>query len=213
MGCIYLLYDDNGRCYVGKTVDIHNRLNLHKSKYNNTRSRYLNKDYKCDVIVECDDEDELAKLEQSYFDYYKDLCGDKCVNYLRPLQTRKEQRKVYYEKNKEAIAEQNKKWRETHREKTLEYKKQYYEKNKEQHNKVSKEYYETHKEELKEYRETNKEQYIKFHKEYYETNKEKILQQKKQKITCECGSVVQYSEKARHAKSIKHKNYIKHLPT
>jgi len=164
MGCIYLLYDDEGKCYVGKTVDIHYRLNQHKSKSNDTRSRYLNKDYKCDVIVECDDEDELAKLEQTYFDYYKDLYGDKCVNYRRPLQTQKE-------------------------------------------------YRETHKEEMKEYRENNKEQHIKVCKEYYAKNKEAIAEKNKQKITCECGSVVRYGEKARHAKSIKHKNYIKHLPT
>ena len=168
MGCIYLLYDNDGLCYVGKTNNIENRLYLHKSKSNQTRSRYLNKDFKCDVIVECDNEDELAKLEQTYFDYYKDLCGEKCVNFIRPLQTSKE----YYE---------------THREKTLEYRKQYYEE--------------------------NKQKFVELRKNYYEIHKEQISQQKKQKITCECGSVVQYSEKARHAKSIKHKNYIKHLPT
>ena len=209
MGCIYLLYDDNGRCYVGKTVDIHNRLNLHKSKYNRTRSRYLNKDYKCDVIVECDDEDELAKLEQTYFDYYKDLCGEKCVNYMRPLQTQKE----YRETNKERIAEGAKEWRETHKEEM----KEYYEKNKEQHNKVSKEYYETHKEELKEknkeYYETHKEQHNKVSKQYYEKNKEGIAEKANQKITCECGSVVRYGEKSRHAKSIKHQNYLRNLLT
>ncbi len=134
MGCIYLLYDDEGRCYVGKTVDIHNRLIKHKCKSNLTRSRYLNKDFKCEVIVECDDEDELAKLEQTYFDYYKDLCGEKFVNYRRPLQKSKE---------------------------------------------------------------------------YYEINKEK----NNQKINCECGNVVRYGKKARHAKTNKHQNYLRNLLT
>ena len=134
MGCIYLLYDDEGKCYVGKSCDLQKRLIQHKYKYNRTRSRYLNEDFKCDVIVECDDEDELAKLEQTYFDYYKDLFGEKCVNCIRPLQSRKE-------------------------------------------------HYETHKE------------------------------QNNQKITCECGSVVRYGKKARHAKTNKHQNYLRNLPT
>ncbi len=151
MGCIYLLYDDEGRCYVGKTVDIHNRLKQHRCKSNLTRSRYLNEDFKCEVIVECDDEDELAKLEQTYFDYYKDSYGDKCVNCIRPLQSKNQ-------------------------------------------------YYETHKEELKQYQ-----------KEYRETNKEKISEQKKQTITCECGSIIRRDDIAIHFKTNKHQNHIKHL--
>ena len=45
-------------------------------------------------------------------------------------------------------------------------------------------------------------------KEYREKNKEQVSQQKKQKITCECGSVITRQMRTRHAKSIKHKNYI-----
>lgn len=157
MGCIYLLYDDEGRCYVGKTNNIENRFKIHKCKSNLTRSRFLNEDFKCEVIVECDDEDELAKLEQTYFDYYKDSYGDKCVNSKRPLQTKKEYCEKYYEKNKERCKEYDKQWREK--------------------------------------------------------NKEVIAEYKKQKITCECGSIIRYNEKSRHAKTIKHQNYIKHLLT
>jgi len=269
MGCIYLLYDNEGRCYVGKTNNIENRLVAHRKKSNRTRSRYLNKNFKCEVIVECDDEDELAKLEQTYFDYYKDSYGDKCVNYLRPLQTskeyyetnkeritektkewretHKEELKEYYENNKEKISQQRKEWRETHKEELkeknkewrethkeqiserhkkyreknkeqiLEDKKQYYEENKEQILEHKKEYYETHKEQhnkvSKEYYEKNKEAIAKQKKEYRETNKEAIAEKNNQKITCECGSVVRYGEKSRHAKTNKHQNYLRNLLT
>ena len=48
-------------------------------------------------------------------------------------------------------------------------------------------------------------------KEYREANKETILQKNKEKITCECGSIICIGEKSRHLKSKKHQDYINSL--
>ena len=60
---------------------------------------------------------------------------------------------------------------------------------------------------IKEYREDNKEKM----KEYQENNKEKIAEKMKQKITCECGSVIRIDGKYQHKKSKKHKAYIQSI--
>ena len=62
--------------------------------------------------------------------------------------------------------------------------------------------------EKKEYHETHKEQKKEYNKEYYEENREKILEQKKEKITCECGSTFTKCTKLRHERSIKHLDFI-----
>lgn len=74
-----------------------------------------------------------------------------------------------------------------------EHRKQRYEENKEEHLKY-----------MKNYRIKNKENYYKKQKERYHKNKEK----RKEKITCECGSIIAKYSKAGHVKSKKHKNYI-----
>jgi len=45
-------------------------------------------------------------------------------------------------------------------------------------------------------------------KEYYEENREQITEQKKQKYTCECGSIIRKCDRARHFKSKKHTDYL-----
>lgn len=93
MGCIYLLYDDKGNGYIGKTKNIKQRIRTHKHKTNRGRSRYLD-NFEYLVIEEFDDEDDLDNAEQFYYDLYKDLYGDKLVNGERPLQTRIEYRRA-----------------------------------------------------------------------------------------------------------------------
>jgi len=85
------------------------------------------------------------------------------------------------EEKKEYIKEQNKQWHEDNKEHVKEQWKQYYEANKEH----------------------IKEQ----HKQHYEANKERI----NQKMTCECGSEICVSVKARHAKTKKHIQYLESL--
>ena len=64
---------------------------------------------------------------------------------------------------------------------------------------------------LKEYTQKNKEQLLKNHKRYREKNKEEIEERRKQKIQCECGSIVRKSDLYRHKKTQKHLNYINNL--
>ena len=52
----------------------------------------------------------------------------------------------------------------------------------------------------KKHREENKDEY----KQYYEENKERIKQYNRQPYTCECGSVFNMGDRARHFKSKKH---------
>ena len=59
----------------------------------------------------------------------------------------------------------------------------------------------------KEYREDNKEHI----KEYYQKNKEQISEQKKEKITCECGCIIGKNDIARHKKSNKHITLLENL--
>ena len=56
----------------------------------------------------------------------------------------------------------------------------------------------------KKYLEENKDKLILQHKEYYENNKEKM----KKKITCDCGSVIRFSDNSRHLKTVKHCQFI-----
>ena len=46
-----------------------------------------------------------------------------------------------------------------------------------------------------------------YHQEYYQANKEKFTEQNKEKIECECGSIVRRSDIARHNRTKKHSNY------
>jgi hypothetical protein len=43
---------------------------------------------------------------------------------------------------------------------------------------------------------------------YYQANKEQILGKQKQKITCECGSVIRINGKSRHLKTKTHQAYL-----
>jgi len=144
----------------------------------NKCSSRLLNNFECLVIEEFDDEDDLDNAEQFYYDLYKGLYGDKIVNRCRPLQTQKEQTKRWRETHKEHMKE----YRQTHKERIAEEKKEWYEK--------------------------NKDKLAERKKEYYKINKNKIAERIKQKITCECGSVINYGEKTPHSKSKKHQNYL-----
>jgi len=122
---------------------------------------------------------------------------------FNPLYNKKIYNKEYNELNKE----NNKKYRENNKEKLNEYNKKYRENNNEYH----KEYRENNKEKLneyhKEYRENNKEKLNEYHKEYRENNKEKMkeyYEKRKEKITCECGSIITKKNLSTHIKSKKH---------
>ena len=60
----------------------------------------------------------------------------------------------------------------------------------------------------KKYREANKEEIAQKNKKYRENNKVEIKKKQKQKIKCECGSVVRRSGLARHKRSKKHQKFL-----
>jgi hypothetical protein len=61
----------------------------------------------------------------------------------------------------------------------------------------------------KEWREYNKQIIAEKDKKRYEANKEVIKQKQREKITCECGSIICKSDIARHRKTIKHQEWLK----
>ena len=64
------------------------------------------------------------------------------------------------------------------------------------------------KEHKKQYYEENKDKIRARDKQYYEKNKQIILEKGKAPFTCECGSKIQHTEKARHERTKKHLNYL-----
>ena len=66
----------------------------------------------------------------------------------------------------------------------------------------------TKKEYDKEWKEAYPEYKKEYDKEYYEVNKEKLNQNKKEKITCECGSIISKGEIAKHKRTKKHEDLL-----
>lgn len=60
----------------------------------------------------------------------------------------------------------------------------------------------------KEYRDNNKEKLVENYNIYYDKNKEVILEKKKEKITCECGSIVCKHTLAKHKRTQTHIKWI-----
>ena len=81
-----------------------------------------------------------------------------------------------------------------------EYWQEYYQKNKQKKIEQSQEYYQK-----------NKQKKIEQSQEYYQKNKQRILEQEKQKIECDCGSIVRRSGITRHNRSIKHIEYLNNI--
>ena len=63
-------------------------------------------------------------------------------------------------------------------------------------------------EKLKQYRNDNREKILEHKKNHYENNKQIILEKAKEKITCECGSIIRKDFMLKHEKTLKHKNFI-----
>ncbi len=70
----------------------------------------------------------------------------------------------------------------------------------------------TYKEYNKQYYEKNKEKLCEKNKTYRKDNKDKIKESKTKPFSCECGSKIQHTEKARHQRCKKHLNYLASKP-
>tara|TARA_R110000868_G_C10654646_1_gene745293 strand:- start:41 stop:577 length:537 start_codon:yes stop_codon:yes gene_type:complete len=66
-------------------------------------------------------------------------------------------------------------------------------------------------EQCKEYQLNNKEKINEQRKQYREANKEKIKKISTQPYTCDCGKIIQLTEKARHCKSKKHISFFNNI--
>jgi hypothetical protein len=165
--------------YVGSTTNFKNRKSHHKSNCNNPNSKEYN--YKVYQIIRqyggwsnwsmiqieeypCNSKREAEAREEYWRKKIKTTLNDKkCF-------TTEEEKKNYYEKNREQIREQRKEHYENNKEQLLEKQKEYNEKKKEQIREQRKEHYENNKEQNREKK-----------KKYYENNKEQILEKMREK--------------------------------
>jgi hypothetical protein len=177
--------------YIGSTTQtLKKRLSQHKIGYKG----YIKKDvgfltaYEIvkfdDCIIElikdvnCENKQELEKIEGECIREYHDRILNKCV----AGRTRKE----YIEANKEHLKNKRKEYIEANKEHIKNKQKEYVEANKEHLKNKQKEYVEANKEHLKnkqkEYVEANKEHIKNKRKEYIEANKEHIKNKRKEYI-------------------------------
>jgi hypothetical protein len=168
-GIIYGLYG-GGKCYIGSTIlTLDKRFSIHKNKTKYGTNNCVSRD-----LFECDDL-EIKLIEKFPCRNKKELLwrerywqeNTDCINKNKPI---RENKKEYYEENREQLLASYKKYRELNKDKIIENKKDYREKNKE---KIS--------EKMKDYREKNKEKISEKKREYYEKNIEKI----NQKVKCD----------------------------
>lgn len=210
--------------YVGHTTNFKVRKNAHKKACSDASSEYCNQ-YVYKFIranggwdnwsmieidnLSCENKREAEKRER----YWIETLVAK-LNSINPIATKEEkiqQKKDWYEENKEAILEKAKQNYEENKDKKLEYQKQYAEEHKEHIAEKQKEYRENNKEKLAEqkkvYRDQHKEESAKAQKEWREANKEKLKEQKSEVINCECGSQYTFGNKHRHLQTKIHISY------
>ena len=215
MGTIYeIICWTTGLRYVGQTTkSLKQRLIQHKSSFR-TKPYKLSSTFVLEhgnyEIYELEKVEDGSKLRER--EYYH-IQNNECVNYCdgRSFDI-KEYKKKYNEANKEAISERKKEYHEANKEVILEKMKEYYKANKEALLEKAKEYHEANREDIlerkKEYHEANKEVILEKAKEYREANKEAISERGKEKYTCECGSTLRKSDKARHERTQIHLDWL-----
>ena len=156
-GIIYGLYG-GGKCYIGSTIlTLDKRFSIHKNtKDCVSRELFEYDDIEMKIIEKfpCRNKKELLWRER----YWQE--NTDCINKQKSI---RENRKDYYQENKDKIND---------------YKRDYYEKNREQLLASHKKYYEKNRdklsEKMKDYYEENKDKINVRKKKYYEENKDKI---------------------------------------
>jgi predicted GIY-YIG superfamily endonuclease len=175
--------------YVGHTTNMRKRKWQHKTACNNEK----NKKYNYDVYQFIRANGGFDNFDMIEIERFEAIDGN---------DARKKER-YYIETLKATLnitipTRTCKEWREENKEILYEKAKEKYEKNKESILEKAKEKYEK-----------NKESIIEYQNEYYNNNKENISEKHKEKITCECGSLIRKSDLARHKQSKKHINLIR----
>ena len=123
----------------------------------------------------------ILEQKKQYYEDNKDKISEYKKQYY---EDNKDKIKQYCENNKDKIAEYHKQYREDNKDKISEKNKQYYENNKDKIAERNKQWYEDNKDKIseknKQYYEDNKDKIIERKKQYYENNKEKISEKNKQ---------------------------------
>jgi hypothetical protein len=157
-------------------------------------------------VVSCFDKRE-ANREEGKFIRELPTCVNICKNYANKgehYQANKETKlaksKEYYEENKDNIKAKAKEYQQANKETIKAKDKEYYQANKD-----------TIKEKAKEYYQANKETRKARVKTYHQANKDTIKTRKGEKVTCECGVVVNRSSMSLHRKTWKHIHDFIHM--
>jgi hypothetical protein len=134
-----------------------------------------------------------------------------CISPFTTKEEKQEQKKNWYEENKEHILEKAKEHYEENKEQKIEYQKQYSKENSEVICEKQKEYREKNKEKISEqkkiYREEHKEEIKEMMSKWREANKEKIKEKRCELINCECGNQYTIGNKVRHLQTKIHTDY------
>jgi hypothetical protein len=207
-GKIYkIVCNKTGEIYIGSTCrTLEQRLYSHETytKYCSSWKILKNRNYSIELIERFPCSSRLAlEYRETYFQ--RQL---KCVNAQLARRSisewckdnkehRLQYKKQYREKNKEQISAREKIYREKNKESISAREKVYREKNKEHISKKN-----------KNWRDNNKEHIIDYNKQYRTNNMDEIKTKKKVKVACECGSIIQNCNLARHYRTKKHQKYL-----
>ena len=97
MGVIYLLYNDAGYGYIGKTKHIKMRKYQHNSNSQKSTAKLLG-EWKCEILEKVENAD-LNDYERYYYDMYNDMFPNMLVNKRVPNSSYNETQKRRQEKD------------------------------------------------------------------------------------------------------------------
>ena len=164
-------------------------------------------------------EEKQEQTKQWRLEHKDELVEYKKQYYKNHIDKITQQQKQYYTEHKDKIAERTKQYYIEHKDEITEYKKQWGLENKDKIAERQKQWRLENKDHIKQYKLENKERDKQWRlenkdklaenkKQYYLEHKEQIAEQRKQKITCECGCIVTNRHLERHKRSKKHQDLI-----
>jgi len=216
--------------YIGSTTQrLCERIRDHRDNYKhwlNGAKKYMSSyeilkydDYYIELLEDypCENKQQLKRKEG---EYQREMdCVNKRIEcrttkewYIDNKDKIKQKVKQYYNDNKDKRLEQMKEYYIDNKDKKIEYIKQYRIDNKEKILEYNKQHYIDNKDRILEQKKQhyidNKEKILEQQKQYRIDNKEKILKRMKQKITCDCGCIVNKGNIATHKRTNKHKKLM-----
>jgi len=184
----------------------------------------------------CNDKREAETRERHWIDFYKSKLNSSIPTrtihewYLENKETHSincklynennkelisKKKKQHHENNKELISKQNKEYVLNHMEETKIYQKKYRTENTNQLKDNKKKYYQENydniSEKSKQHYKNNRDKILKQIKEYVDKNLDKIKARQKEKMTCECGCVVNKYNIQNHKRTVKHQQSMENL--